>query len=196
MFLIGISGKIGTGKTTLAEHLCGELDGVRMSFADALRREVHVSYGVPMELMLTRAGKDTTVADGRTTVRELLQMHGVFRREDDPDYWVRQLDAKIQDVENVIKTVIVDDVRFANEAAMIYRKGFLIRLEPFPGWTPGPNAGHISETALDNWSFWDLRIRPPFGELQRLAHLVASWAVAKWSATDLWRQIQGLDPAA
>ena len=191
--IIGLSGKIGTGKTTLADLLCGHLDGVRMSFADALREEVRDCYGVPMELMLTQEGKNTVVADGHT-VRDLLQMHGVFRREGDPDYWTRKLDDRID--ASTASTVIIDDVRFQNEAQLVRALGFLIRVNPFQGWAPGPNAGHVSETALDDFALFDLWICPPFGKLEEIAQPLASWLMTRQSEKVFRRQIREIQDVA
>jgi hypothetical protein len=137
--IIGISGKMGTGQTTLATHLA-ELGGGRgVSFADALREEVADVFSVPVEALTSRECKDlmrVPVGFQTLSVRELLQWWGALRRQGDPLYWVDKtlsgVDADQKDL------TIIDDVRYRNEAAAIIATGgYLIRLHPYQGWVPG-----------------------------------------------------------
>ena len=83
------------------------------------------------------------------TFRQMLQLYGTeYRRRQDPDYWVRRLEAKLHGLERVV----IDDVRFPNEVEMIQRLGGrVIRID-----RPGPNEStHASETELDGFDGWD-----------------------------------------
>lgn len=42
--------------------------------------------------------------------------------------------------------------------------GLLYRVLPHDQWKPGPNADHVSETALDDHQGWDGVFAPEFGE--------------------------------
>lgn len=194
--IVGLSGKIGTGKTTLANLICKQIHGMsRISFADALRHEVSACYGVPMEWMLTQEGKarvvDKDVAGGHAvTVRDLLQMHGVFRREMDRDYWVK----KTGDILTQNHHFIIDDVRFNNEAALVHLfGGIMLRIDTFPGWEPVPGAGHVSETALDLYDGFDLRIRPSYGTLEDFAPFLADWFRADKALDECLGRIRRLE---
>mgnify|MGYP006896949256 CR=1 FL=1 len=69
--------------------------------------------------------------------------------------------------------VAVHDVRFKEEAGLIRDMGGLVvRLEPYPGWKPGPYADHQSETDLDDWQWFDLVLHPQFGQLRETAELI------------------------
>ena len=185
-YLIGISGKIGTGKTTLADKLVDLLArenyvAAKFSFGDALKREVSSVFGVPLVDLYTPEGKAklcTFELDGheRTmTVRELLQWYGTdHTRAKRPHYWVERLAKEIG--ASSCRVAIIDDVRFADEADYAARPGrkrsMLLRLEPYPGWTCHESvAQHESECALDAYTFrW--RITSRFGELGEIAHLL------------------------
>lgn len=167
--IIGISGKMGTGKTTLADHLAKQLDGHRASFADALRLEVGDYFGVPLEAMTNRYAKELTlvpVGYQYKSIRALLQWWGSLRREADKDYWANKLISSI----GWDEVVIIDDVRYQNEADAILRAGgSLVRLQPYPGWVSGEGGDHLSETDLDYYEYFDHVFKPEFGSLFHLA---------------------------
>ena len=173
VMIIGISGKIGTGKTTLSNLLLERLPGYeRVAFGDCLKEETAETFGFPLEWAYSERGKAQTVEFEREripyemTVRELLQWYGTdVCRAADPDYWIKAMADRIGDKTNVI----IDDVRFPDEAEFVEaRGGFLVRLGEYPGWKPGPHANHASETALDSYRF-PLMIRPDYGKLEQQA---------------------------
>jgi hypothetical protein len=171
--IIGISGKMGTGKTTLAKHLVALMGGRVASFADELRLEVSELFEIPVSSLVSRECKENmTVAIGqrRMTVRELLQWWGALRRETDADYWVDRLVASV----GLRELVFVDDVRYYNEAAAIRAAGGQVfRLDPYDGWLCGVGSDHLSETDLDDGFAFDWRSGPAFGALQPLAEQLA-----------------------
>lgn len=178
--VIGISGKIGTGKSSVAEAIGFE----RKSFASFLREEVSRFLGclpewtkenkesrfrLPHET-LQKLKVDTPEKD-ILTVREILQRWGTdYRRAQDPDYWVKQMRAFAS---SRPEPLVIDDVRFPNEAELVHELGgLLVRIEPFDGWQPGPFANHESETALDAYERFHLLIWPSLGAVQEAADIV------------------------
>jgi len=169
--IIAISGKTGTGKTTLASHLAAILPGTVLSFAHPLKDEVSQLFGLPRNWLDTQQGKARLV-NGRS-IRSILQLHGQQRRDEQPGYWVR---AMAESIARTTGHIIVDDVRYNDELRML-RHGngqahplrWALRLEPYPGWKPGPHSEHVSETALDNYIGWDLRLYPQYGDLEKCA---------------------------
>lgn len=177
MKVIGLSAKLGCGKTTVANMILELVPkAARAAFADNLKVEVANNYGFPLELCYSEAGKGSLVFLGEEgmanlgahtmSVRSVLQKHGTeYRRAQDPLYW----DNKMREVltlhrENGTPLVVVDDVRFPSECDLIREfGGSLYRLQPYPGWKPGKNADHISETALDSFDGWDAVFEPAKG---------------------------------
>ena len=167
--IIGISGKMGTGKTTLANHLVELCGGRRVSFADALREEVADIFCLPLEAMTLRDCKEhmlVPVGFNPMSLRQLLQWWGALRRVSDDCYWVDITMSMVAKDE----LVIIDDVRYYNEACAIKAAGGqVIRLDPYPEWRPGIGAEHLSETDLDGGFAFDHRFRPAFGTLDAVA---------------------------
>lgn len=174
--VIGISGKIGVGKTALSLLLLDMLPGwQRASFGDLLKQEVAGKFGIPLEDCFTDKYKLVGLTTKREkaglpramTVRELLQWYGTdVVRAKDKDYWVKAMKTAFQTMQGKIPGVIVDDVRFANEASLIkISGGLLVRLEAYPGYAMPPEiAGHASETALDGYKRFDLVFAPEYGQ--------------------------------
>lgn len=180
---VGFSGKIGTGKSYLANLVCGLFQArrgeplLRVSFGKVLKDEVSIKYGLSENLLHTQDGKDFKITigmgfarswpieltapewieNGVVTPREILQWYGTeYTRARDADYWVNAVKSLVDQWwakeahEYDSGLVIVDDVRFPDELALINKNGICYRLEPYPGWGPGPHSAHASETSLDN----------------------------------------------
>jgi len=84
------------------------------------------------------------------TPRSLLQFWGTeYRREQDPDYWVKQAERKMQDSD---KLYVVTDCRFINEIKMIRNNcGTVVKIVR-PDATVISNMSHQSETELQAYS--------------------------------------------
>lgn len=154
--LIGISGKIGSGKDTVYEVIeeLSNCEYDNRKFASKLKyiagilTETHPDKLEDQEFKKQKIGKGW----GDMTYRELLQKLGTeaLRNGLHDDVWIMALFSEWRPN----KKWVVTDVRFPNEAQAIKDKGgILIRVER-PGTATGT---HASETALDNHSF-DLTI--------------------------------------
>lgn len=189
--IIGLSGKMGTGKSTIAANLMALIPGaVTLSFAGPLKREAAAIYGFPEALAYSESGKKTMVVlpdegekimgKGMATIREILQAHGTLRRQEDPEYWGKQMDKALDVLEgNGVKAVIVDDLRYPSELRLLARRGArLYRIEPYPGWAPSETSQHASETALDDYAFWDSHFMPERGlsHLDAISAIIAGYA--------------------
>jgi hypothetical protein len=200
--IIGLSGKIGTGKSTLADLIMARSHGwARVSFADALKEECARKFGFETGFAYSQAGKARVVNIHPTalpwlgvgegyfadrvgnglgelipvTVREILQLRGEAARRKRPNYWVELFDTSTRH----LPRLICDDVRYPSEADYLRKRGaFLVRLEPYDAWKPGPGAGHNSETALDNYHGWDLTLAPAYGQIHTAADLILDLTTA------------------
>ncbi|MEU3050904.1 hypothetical protein ABZ705_31150 [Streptomyces sp. NPDC006984] len=85
-------------------------------------------------------------------VRQMLQRLGTEggRAILGEDVWV---DALFRDYEIWDRPTVITDVRFPNEAQAIKRRGGLVVQVVRPGVNPIQDSAHISERALDGWTF-------------------------------------------
>lgn len=139
MRLIGIAGPARAGKDTLANYLLDNLsdDWSRSSFADPIK-EMLRAIGVDC----SDDAKAVVSDDYGVTPRHMMQTLGTEwgRHMIDGDIWVKAF-ARL----NAGKCVIVPDVRFENEAALVREHGVLIHLVG----RGGIEGSHVSENAID-----------------------------------------------
>lgn len=172
--LLGVSGKIGSGKDTFAELLAYELPNMieRHAMADNLRLITEIITGVKMSVThemgkpfinkicnYTQEQKNIFLPKFNKTIGESLQLIGtdLLRDNYDTDIWCKAffndvINEKIKDG----KIIIVPDVRFLNEANYIkLNGGYLIRLVGDPSNIRKHSLRdleHISETQLDDYN--------------------------------------------
>lgn len=129
--LIGLVGKKRVGKDAIAQTLVREYDFTQLAFADLLKDAaiaLNPIVGVDDDLMfLVRLA---TAVHGRgwegtkakyPEARSILQRLGTdVVRAVDEDFWVKALEARLLATDG---PVVVSDVRFENEAALIRRYG-------------------------------------------------------------------------
>lgn len=191
--IIGISGKLGTGKTTVVNHIIqilaeNSIISTKISFADILKEEASRIYGFPIEAAYNNKEMPITLDKdcpsrqyrnpdwtGRNpTVREILQFYGTnVIREKDPNHWVKELDLQCR---KLIKDygddliIFIDDVRFPNEKEYAEQHGICYRIEAYPGYPH--RESHASECVLDNSKF-ARTFSPAYGELLPVAEMIA-----------------------
>lgn len=117
---IGLTGKMGAGKDYAFTQMLTLTNGVfRVSFADQLRKEICAELG-----MDEFPPKPYTEAQ-----RRVQQWWGTdFRREQDPNYWVKMAEEEAKGIQTFHPTMtpVFTDVRFPNEADMIRNNGGFI----------------------------------------------------------------------
>lgn len=133
---------------------------------------VHVSFAEPLKKMirtlLVNAGMDETIAWRHTnldlkeevipglnvTARKLMQTLGTeWGRLIDQDLWVNLAKVNIANLLDRGYNVVVDDVRYRNEADMLRKK---FHAELYGIVRPGQvdTTGHSSEGALDDYGYF------------------------------------------
>ena len=107
--LLGLSGRMKSGKTSLAKSLEGH-GFVRISFDDEIRKEVARGWGMSMK------GWSEFEKSNEDTLRSILTVWGHTRRLlSGENYWVLKVMEQIQ----YHTHVVIDDVRYPNEVKAI-----------------------------------------------------------------------------
>jgi hypothetical protein len=157
--LIGLSGKRGSGKNTVAEIIQAHQTGWRIkAFADKLKLIASILTNVRLEEMYSQEGKKLFLPEWDMTVGEILQKIGTdaIRNGLHSEAWIL---ATLTDYSPTLDKLIICDMRFPNEAEAIKaRGGILIRMEGDPLQQQGDGTRddtHPSETALDTYTGFD-----------------------------------------
>jgi hypothetical protein len=150
--IIGLAGRAGVGKDTVAEQL-RDAGFIRFAFAEPLRQMLvaHLDlHGFNPYWINDRGFKETTLPVFGRSVRQHLQTMGAALRQDDPDYWVRCLALRAGLVDGrqpAGDRIVISDVRYRNEASWIRsRGGRIVRVLRHVD----PVADHESERQVDH----------------------------------------------
>ena len=125
--LIGLVGKAGSGKDTLADEIAA--DGwEKVAFADSLKRMCIDYLGLSYEDAYTQEGKMRMNPHWGMTNRTILQKVGTdaMRNGFDKDVWVKILQIRIRKMLDEGRKVVITDCRFDNEAQMVEDMGGLV----------------------------------------------------------------------
>jgi len=153
-FIIGITGKRGSGKTTAAAGL-EQVGFQHINFADPLREVVNVVYGVPLSVMNDPVLKEVKLDYFPfLSPRELLQKIGteLFREGIHQDTWIEAFKRRASQFSHVV----CSDCRFPNEALAIRKMGGqIIRIDNPQLRQTDAASQHASELGVDdivpNW---------------------------------------------
>jgi len=147
--LIGFLGKKEAGKTTSAMFWRDMRTAYIQSFASALKDML-----VKADIITEQQARSQTKPPH---VRELLQKIGtnIIRSQIDEDFWVKKMADKVSTLDALDgrKDVVIDDVRFINEAKFITDRGGVLILIQRPSLENTDT--HRSETELE-------KIRPHY----------------------------------
>lgn len=143
--IIGLSGKAGAGKSTVAKYLEKQHNFQRIRFADTIKNMLRVAGLSDAHIEGDLKEKPCELLCGKTP-RQAMQSLGSEwgRHMIGEDFWVRLWAARAAQY----PLVVVEDVRFDNEAATIRNLGgIIIQIEcPWSGSASG--GGHASEVGV------------------------------------------------
>ena len=143
--LIALTGAKGVGKSTYAEFLAGE-NGTVLSFATPIKRMLQALVGKEY-VFGSKKNEETHLG---VTGRHLLQTLGTEwgREMIDQDIWVKAMRHILTDAMfEEYRPVVIDDLRFENEAKMIRELNGEIWHVERKSYTPA-NDNHISEAGV------------------------------------------------
>lgn len=120
--LIGIMGKAGSGKDTIADHLCKEFVLDKYSLSTPIKEGLAAMLGEPLELMNDREARELPYGGLGKSIREMLQTLGTEwgRNVVHPDIWVNLA------ISRGITDTVIPDIRFRNEVDAIRKKGGIL----------------------------------------------------------------------
>jgi len=163
--IIGLNGKIGSGKDTIADFLVKEYGFTKLGFSDVMYDAVCALWGISLEEALewkNNHGNSIDLVEVNIDVsdtvrytytwREHLQLFGteMGRRVFGEDFWIDQFNRKyihgLSDEEFEAVRYVVRDVRFNNEAENLVDIGGDIWQVHRPGFE---GDGHESEAGID-----------------------------------------------
>lgn len=130
MILIGLTGRAGCGKDTVARFLCEAHGFVQIALADPLRDGIKAMLGLTDEQLLRRDLKEACIDWLGKSPRELLQTLGTEwgREQVAPDLWLRVAARRIASIKAAppclhVSGIVVSDIRFENEAEWLRAQG-------------------------------------------------------------------------
>lgn len=124
---------------------------IRTAFADALKREAGIEYGIPLEV--PDSDKDSKLyvhyqTGELVSARDIYIEWGSIRRSQDIDYWCKAAFNTIKSDDNA--AYVVTDWRFSNEGNYVTRAfPSVITVRVYRSDVPEPDANIESEHQLD-----------------------------------------------
>lgn len=155
---IGISGKMGAGKDTVAGLIeqCTYMRTDIQRFAGSLKKIVAEMTGTEEAENYSTEGKKTVPPGFTQSLAKLQQIVGtLMRKEINDDVWILSLMNRCHGAHTIY---VVPDVRFPNEVKALQEAGGVVIKLVRGGDAPredGRDTRHISETALDDFDGWD-----------------------------------------
>lgn len=187
--IIGITGAKYTGKTTLAREIVRQHGNAQIySFAKPLKEVCHILFGgteanwygdfknekLPEWSLL--------LGEGFSTPRRILQTVGadLFRDKVYHDFWVLVARRYIADIfqNEQCGLVVIDDVRFDNEAEMLRNEDYNTTIVKITRDTDAPKDSHASERGVTGHLI-DYRYEiPRKDQVEAVAHDILKRAIA------------------
>ena len=176
--LVALTGAAGSGKSTVAKHLSNQrIPFVRTKFSGTLKKMLMQIPNVTVDMIEGELKEEPQELFGGKTPREVMQTLGTEWGRDSvySKIWLDSWERSIND----LTYIVVEDLRYLNEAELIKRRGGQIWRIKRPDYKCN---GHISETEMESIDP-DLTIRNS-GSLGEL-HAMIDSILVPWSGEDI-----------
>lgn len=167
--LIGIHGPARSGKDTIARRLVTAHGFAQVSFASPIREFIANLTGLSLDHINDSDVKERPIHWlGGKSPRQMMQTLGTEwgRELVDPELWVKVAAQKIARLVGAGQSVVVSDVRFENEAAMVRDMGGTMLFVHRPDRPKQLVSPHVSESGIPfNLKDWTVRNDRDIGHL-------------------------------
>lgn len=151
MLLIGLTGKARAGKDTVGKYLVDELGFARYAMAGPLKRMLG-ALGFPEEKYQSTEEKEALIPWLGVSYRHLAQTLGTdwMRKCVAEDGWIRIARDAIRTAGMTeLRGLVITDIRFENEAAMVRAEGgVVVHVQSNREGLAGQAAAHASEAGV------------------------------------------------
>lgn len=175
--MIGICGEGEAGKDTLAGLLSAEYGYCRHALADSLKEDISRLLWPTISARIG-VSRINDQKKANPDMRSLLQAYGALMRQENENFWIDRLLNKIHSD----SAVVVPDVRFLNEIAMVRQRAGIMILVERPGHESNLTAtqrAHITEQEWRTYKNWDIVIRNDGAPTDMLEQIKSNPAIAK-----------------
>ena len=148
MKLIGLAGRARSGKSSIADYLVNDYGFQHLAFADPIRDTIEHVFDTPHQY--SHILKEAGIPPHGKSYRELAQTLGDWGRGLRPDFWVLELERRLELIKRGLGDdlcVVISDVRYINEAFWVRQRGQLWHITR-PDQDPSQTRAHSSEAGI------------------------------------------------
>lgn len=149
--IIGLIGYKQVGKSTAAKYLEEKYGYKRINFKDELIKELKENFMPTLEnfSFIFDCTVDELFEKKPQPFRDFMKDYGMYKRKDNPRYWVEKVENKIYAYCDLVDgklvgNIVIDDTRFKNEAESVVKMGGILIRQVRDDIKNTDN--HISET--------------------------------------------------
>jgi hypothetical protein len=148
MKLIGITGKARSGKDEIAKHLWAQHCFTRIALADPLKLAAQAAFRLTHAQTFNDELKEVVIPHWGLSPRQIFQKTGdIYKAAFGEDFWIKRW-CLSYDMFRETDNVVVPDIRFDEEAAVIKELGGTLIRVVRGGGLAGAEGKHRSETGI------------------------------------------------
>ena len=119
--IIGLIGQRGSGKSTVAQHLCNTYGFKEYAFGSAVKQICQDLFCLTPDQLEDRTLKEAIDVRWGRSPRQMFQWLGtdIMRDQWSADFWVRRLRSRMELDRDEVDRIVISDIRFENEWQMV-----------------------------------------------------------------------------